>query len=534
MSNYVWGTNLSYNDYLQAESFESALRGEISSRTRSIIASNEELLREHIATSQAVSDGFEQVSFDLQTISQGVTDLNATFQWGFCELLLAVGRVNDSLTELVKVLKTPSQTWAYEQFDIARDAFQKGLYQEALEYLGRAINGYAGNTGYKLEYRFHYLMGTIRMGRFSNPCPEVVNLSEAERAFLLAARYGLRDHRKEAACAFLAAGWTAYCQGNMQNAKQTTEEAITLDHELAEAHFQLAKIQMHIDDPASSLVALRRAIELDQRYSIKAGTDDDFKRYKGKVDGLLEILRHEAKEKAKAEIAASGQLARETEQQEVPGFPLTKFVEIESAKKALFQASKEVQPDTYYGYLNALTLCRRASVTLRKAVVDYSSRAGAEARQEIGQIDARISAARVQDWPGRWVTLALLGPILFFVVGCVQCGSVYQANSRQEALRKDALNRAFDDLRQKGYDPNKITMQKARELGFKVENLPPPDTGSSALGTWFAWFFLGSFSSIVGAILGADLKKSSSISALEKEKSRLQQTEAKIRQVRLP
>lgn len=169
------------------------------------------------------------------------------------------------------------------------------------------------------------------MGKFQNPCPEVVNLPEAERAFLVAARYGLRDHPREAARAYLAAGWTAYCQGNMQNAKQSTEQAIELDRELAEAHFQLAKIQTHVDDPDRSLLALRRAIELDRGYSIKAAADDDFKRYEARVYLLVDTLRSEAREKARAALAAAQQLAIETERQEVPGFPLTKYVEVAPA-----------------------------------------------------------------------------------------------------------------------------------------------------------------------------------------------------------
>ena len=534
MSNYIFGTSLSYSDYLQAKSFESALRSDVSSHTRSIIASNDELLGEHIILSKSVSDGFEQVSFDLQSISQVITDLDATFRWGFSELLIEVGRVNDALSELVKAIKNPAQTWAYEQFDIARDAYRKELHQEALEYLDRAINGYAANTGYKLEYRFHYLLGTIRMGSFKSPSPDLVNLSEAEHAFLVAARYGLRDHPKEAACAYLAAGWTAYCQGNMQNAKQSTEQAIELDNELAQAHFQQAKIQMHVGDPDRALLALRHAIELDRGYSIEAAADDDFKRHEARVNSLMDTLRHETREKARAALAAAQQLAIETERQEIPGFPLTKYAEVAPAKDALHRALRAAQSDTYFGQLDALSLCCQASLALRKAVVEYASRAGAESRQEISRLDALISETRRQSWQDRWISLAFFGPVLFFIIGCVQCNSVHQANNRQEAVRRAAVNRAADEMRRKGYDPNKVTVQQARELGFRIEDLPPMDTGSSAPGVWFTWFLLGSVLSIGGAAVGAHLKKTASISALENEKSRLHQRHQEIQQVRTP
>lgn len=154
MSNYIFGTSLSYSDYLQAKSFESSLRSDISSHTRSIIASNEELLKEHIALSKSVSDGFEQVSFDLQTISQGLTDLDATFRWGFSEWLIEVGRVNDALTELVKALKNPAQTWAYEQFDIARDAYRQELHQEARNTLIERLMAMRGTPATSLNTAF--------------------------------------------------------------------------------------------------------------------------------------------------------------------------------------------------------------------------------------------------------------------------------------------------------------------------------------------------------------------------------------------
>jgi tetratricopeptide (TPR) repeat protein len=246
MSYYVSGSSLSYPDYLQAKSFESSFKSEIFKQTRSIIASNEELQQQHIAAIESVSSGIEQLSFDAQ-------ELTATFQWGFSELLTAVGRVNDALAELVKIAKTPAQTWAYEQFEVARDAFRQGLYQESLEYLERAINGYAGNTGHKLEYRFHYLLGTIRLGSFRNTSKDIVSLAEAENAFLRAARYAQHDHPKEAGRALLAAGWAAYCQGKMPEATQYSEQAISLVHDLAEGYFQVAKIKMHVGDPDSAL-----------------------------------------------------------------------------------------------------------------------------------------------------------------------------------------------------------------------------------------------------------------------------------------
>lgn len=202
MSTYVYGANLSYRDYLQSKSFEDSFSSDICEQTRAIIASKEELQQEHIAISEnltkTVASGFEQLSYDMQMLNQGVYELNATFQWGFSELLTVVGHVNDALSALIRTSKTPAQTWAYEQFEIARDAFRHGQYYEALECLNRAIVGDVSNTGYKLEYRFYHLLGIIRIGSFRNIWPGIVNPEEAEKAFLNAAKYARCEQPKEA------------------------------------------------------------------------------------------------------------------------------------------------------------------------------------------------------------------------------------------------------------------------------------------------------------------------------------------------
>ena len=59
-----------------------------------------------------------------------VNRLNAKFDWGFSQLIAGIGRTNDSLEELIATAKTPAETWAYEQHEIARDAIRRELYPE--------------------------------------------------------------------------------------------------------------------------------------------------------------------------------------------------------------------------------------------------------------------------------------------------------------------------------------------------------------------------------------------------------------------
>lgn len=431
---YAYHIGLSWPDYLKVNEISGVgddvrqLRDEVSSSNRQIIATYEELQREHIAAveslNDAVSSGFEQLSFDMQAISSGITELTSVFEWGFSELIAGVGRINDLLSELVQIAKTPAQTWAYEQFEIARDAFRQGLYEEALEYLNRSIEGYGGNTGYKIEYRFHFLLGTIRMGSFQNTSQGIVNLIEAENAFLNAARYARRDYPKEAGRAFLSAGWTAYCQGKMPDAKQYTEQALSLYPDLPEAHFQSAKIQMHVGSPDFALPFLRQAIELDRGYSIKAAADNDFKRYEAKVHALLKILRQEAKEKAEKTLVATQQQAEETEKQHVQNFTLTKYAELAPAKHALNEASGAAQHHTYFGYLDALSFCAQARQNLRKAISDFVTGVDAEVKQRIAELNERISFGNPK--PVTFSTLLIVGVITSFILAYIGSqGSIF-------------------------------------------------------------------------------------------------------------
>ncbi len=315
MSNYVWGSHLSHADYLQAKSFVSDMKSatreagrkvsmDISCQTRDIIASNESLHREHIEmlnastdrTVGALNDGFERLSYSMDAgfdqISSGISELNATFHWGFGAILASIGHMNDTLSELVKIAKTPVQTVAFNHFEIARDAFRQGLYRESLEELDKAISGDHTSAGYKLEWRFHQMKGTIQLG-FADCDMSLYDLPKAEESFLAAARYGKTDYPHDAGRAFLSAGWAAYCQGKMKEALAHTEQAMTLHPDMGEVLFQASKVQMALGDVESALPLLAKAIDIDRFYALKAAGDGDFQLHDAQLRSFLEALRKE-------------------------------------------------------------------------------------------------------------------------------------------------------------------------------------------------------------------------------------------------
>jgi tetratricopeptide (TPR) repeat protein len=273
------------NSILEVSKQVKSLEQTISTGTQEIVSSLGELKEE-------VSYGNQRVIDAIGDLGQQLTEI---FTWGFSEALAAIGGMQISLAQLVAISKTPAQTAAYEHFEIARDAFRQGLYAESLEALQYAIDGSPGvSSGYKIEWRFHYLRGLICLGSHNNTDEGIVDPASAERSFLLAARYARKDFPQDASKAMLSAGWSAYVQRTdekLQKALEYTEEAMALDPTLGEAYFQTSKLKMVKGEMEAAFRALERASTLDPSYILKASADGDFNKREQDLLEFWKMLR---------------------------------------------------------------------------------------------------------------------------------------------------------------------------------------------------------------------------------------------------
>jgi tetratricopeptide (TPR) repeat protein len=231
------------------------------------------------------------------------------FHWGHCGWLTETGGFKASLTELKQGARTADAMWAYEQFDIARTAFRRGLVQEALEYLRRAIHGHETRGGYALDYRFHFLQGLIRLGNFRQHETAYLNLDDAEQALAIAGRYARCDHPADAGWADLAAGWAAYCAGRMDAAAEHTQRAIGLMPKWGEAHFQAAKIAARRGRSEEAKLSLGTAIGLDPRFAFDAVRDGDLETCGSVVAEAVEAERQRVGQQASRALQAAGEQA---------------------------------------------------------------------------------------------------------------------------------------------------------------------------------------------------------------------------------
>jgi tetratricopeptide (TPR) repeat protein len=265
-------------------------------------------------------------------------------------MIAGIGRVNDSLQELIAVAKTPAETWAYNQYEIARDAIRRELYPEAVEALRRAINGHGDHVGYKLEYRFHYTLGILYLGDTKNLDPEILDLAKAETSFLTAARYARADYPQEAGIAMTAADWSAFCQNKLAESESYTRQAIALHPSNGEAFYQLAKALIHCDRPNEAIPNLRRAAELDPNFTIKAATDPDFLRFENECKELVDVLRNKAECDAVPKVNEVGRLLKTLNDRRAGKVLET---ELNILRSAFAKMQANLSSNTFLGFLQA-------------------------------------------------------------------------------------------------------------------------------------------------------------------------------------
>lgn len=272
----------------------------ISSQTRELLGSVESLTASLSADLEAMTAGIES----------GLGHLAGVLNTGFAGLLRKSDEIKQELQRLVELVELEEQCKAMENFRYAVFARNRGLWDEALGFVTAAIEGDAHSKGYKLDWHFHWVKGELLLGNPARSDWPGVAPAEAEQAFLLASRYGRADAPTEAAKAMLMASVAAYAQSQSNCSKLTdmcrhAEAAHTLDRGLTEAAFQLSKARMALGDPENALPVLRKAIDTDLAFAVRAAEDPDHRRHEQQLNAFFDALRREkAKEIAQRALAA--------------------------------------------------------------------------------------------------------------------------------------------------------------------------------------------------------------------------------------
>lgn len=314
-----------YRKYMEQRSHFEVIEKAVYNSSSEIVGSISQFsadAREHyLGVSRKLAESNEisaTIRDKVDLISEATQRTNSILEWGFSRTLTSLDNIGSSLSALVQIAKTPDQTWAYEQYEIAVDAVRKGMFSDAVYYMEAAVNGNEHRTGYRLEYRFYFLLGTIFLGDSENFDPNFVDLPRAQDEFLKSSRYARTDFPFEAARSLAAAAWAAYCSGDPNTAKQHLEAALKLSDSCSEAHFNLGRILLlegspvdKQEDTATRLLEMLRerssekfqfssekverhflrAFELNAHFAFIVSQDERLDDHRGEVDACLEEFR---------------------------------------------------------------------------------------------------------------------------------------------------------------------------------------------------------------------------------------------------
>jgi len=304
---------MSYTDYLQRRELDGHLAFQITEPIKELITQGDSIAHAQLSQLQQIETAQAETTAAVYVVAQAVEDLRheteqgfrrvgAILEWGFSELIFQQSRTNDLLSDILHALKTPSLTWAYEQFERARDRYRRGHYIEALESLDKALEGHANELGDKTEHRFHHLRGTIKLGSFRNHDSDVVNLSEAEESFVKAAHYAKHDYPADAAKALLCAARAANLEGRFDTAKAHAARGLQYAP-LAGLHYEFSVAAINLNAIEEAGEHLQSAIRLEKSLLLRAIGDSNFREkndfLQRNLEALLDQLRAIAQELAK-------------------------------------------------------------------------------------------------------------------------------------------------------------------------------------------------------------------------------------------
>jgi hypothetical protein len=362
---------VSYLDYGFSELRDAiALGFEISTKaTTSAIARSAWLTQQALAESR-------------DAIVRGFRDLQAAFTFGLTQIVWQQEQTNKLLTDILSVLKAPRKTEADEMRERGDEAYRNAINarrpEDRQQWMNVALQAYADCVDKNpSDFSALYSIGMVLF--YERGISE-----DALTAFRMAATFAEPYSSYHAALAWLQIGYIRRCRKEMEQSYEATEEAVRLQPDWAETHFQHA-ISCALTDRLDEMKeSLKRAIRLDRNYWFRACTEPDLMAGHGVVRETvriaLEELRQEASQEASKAIASAqariAELNRLIQGVTDLNLPASSGVwHKEQAEKSLDEARQLKAQETYFELLDAKAKAEEAQQICEQGITSLSEEA---------------------------------------------------------------------------------------------------------------------------------------------------------------
>jgi len=334
-------------------------------------------------------------------IMRGFRDLQAAFTFGLTQIVWQQEQTNKLLTDILSVLKAPRKTEADEMRERGDEAYRNAINarrpEDRQQWMNVALQAYADCVDKNpSDFSALYSIGMILF--YERGISE-----DALTAFRMAATFAEPYSSYHAALAWLQIGYIRRCRKEMEQSYEATEEAVRLQPDWAETHFQRA-ISCALTDRLDEMKeSLKRAVRLDRNYWFRACTEPDLMSGHGVVREMvrtaLEELRQEASQEASKAIASAqariAELNRLIQRVTDLNLPASSGVwHKEQAEKSLDEARQLKAQETYFELLDAKAKAEEAQQICEQGITSLSEEAHNAVDKREKELKAELLARR--------------------------------------------------------------------------------------------------------------------------------------------
>jgi WD40 repeat protein len=228
--------------------------------------------------SDHTDDSLRNIEFGYKQLAGGLDQLNADFNFLLGDVIWKLEMHEETLSNLlheIRLAEFEREARAYRSR--AEKAYLNGWYEEALKDFLEA------------EKRNYPDFGVLRS--IANICLyHLINLTDSLDYFRKAAKYSRPSDARQSAEAHYFAGVVCALQQQFKEGIEHLSEAIALNPELFEAHYQRACLAAMLNEGVVAVASLELAIKGDPRYYERAKTDEAFNAMRPDVQDLLDRL----------------------------------------------------------------------------------------------------------------------------------------------------------------------------------------------------------------------------------------------------
>ena len=268
----------------------------LSAQTRSITEIQLKAADRIVVSQDRIADKIDDAIVASRDMAGGIEELQATFEWGFTELIWQIEQEREVLKNILKVLQAPLDTEAKELRKRAEYAYRNGWIDDAFE------DFLESEKKNRYDFTIHQNLGNIYLFEKKDP-------GNALEYYEKAVKYATPKSSYYTSISLLHMGLLKYLQEDFRGAYEATSKAIELSPNFYEAHFQHAQYCVKLGKYDEAIRYLRKAIvDGDRYYCVKANSEKDFNIIKKQMRSLFKELRDEARSQAKLEIREAEEL----------------------------------------------------------------------------------------------------------------------------------------------------------------------------------------------------------------------------------